>query len=322
MLKYNQHNFTDWGVCMKDFSKNEWGLVLAGGGGKGAYQVGVFRALREHGIDNYITAVSGVSVGALNLILFAYNDQKMAEDVWKSISPRQFLEVDPELIDFKEGLMSRDGLSEILDNYIDMEIIRKNERTLYVALTEVDADGKAQNNLARYFSLNYQGDGRIRKLLLASSALPIIYEPVEIDGKRYKDGGLKDNLPIAPLYAEGMRHFIVVGLSPDTKIDYERFPDAEFVFIKPGEKIGGFGDGTLDFTSGGARVRMETGYLDAMRELEFSDKDMNDENNRIMYEASAVNDYNKIVFDFRKVRLENEVGAEMDKINNLINKYT
>ena len=67
---------------------------------------------------------------------------------------------------------------------------------------------------------------------------------------------------------------------------------------------------------------METGYLDAMRELEFSDKDMNDGNNRIMYEASAVNDYNKIVFDFRKGRLENEVGAEMDKINNLINKYT
>lgn len=307
---------------MKDFSKNKWGLVLAGGGGKGAYQIGVFRALRERGIDNYITAVSGVSVGALNLVLFAYNDQKMAEDVWKNISPKQFLEVDPELIDFKEGLMSRDGLSEILDNYIDMEIIRKNERTLYVALTEVDADGKAQNNLARYFSLNYQGGSRIRQLLLASSALPIIYEPVEIDDKLYKDGGLKDNLPIAPLYAEGLRHFIVVGLSPDTKIDYDRFPDAEFVFIKPGQKIGGFWDGTLDFTSKGAGVRMEIGYKDAMRELEFSDKDMKDENNRIMYEASEVNDYNKIVFEFRRGRLENEVGSEMDKINKLINKYT
>ncbi len=307
---------------MKDFSKNEWGLVLAGGGGKGAYQIGAFRALREKGVDDYITAVSGVSVGALNLVLFAYNDQKMAEDVWKNISPKQFLEVDPELIDFKEGLMSRDGLTEILDNYIDMEIIRKNERRLYVTLTEVDAQGKAQSGLAKYFSLNYQGDKRMRDLLLASSALPIIYEPVEIDGKLYKDGGLKDNLPIAPLYAEGLRHFIVVGLSPDTKIDYDRFPGAEFVFIKPGKNIGGFWDGTLDFTSDGARTRMEIGYKDALRALEFSDKDMGDENNRIMYEASEVNDYNNIIFEYRKGRLEKEVGDEMDKINKLMEKYT
>lgn len=307
---------------MKDFSKSEWGLVLAGGGGKGAYQIGAFRALREKGVDDYITAVSGVSVGALNLVLFAYNDQKMAEDVWKNISPKQFLEVDPELIDFKEGLMSRDGLTEILDNYIDMEIIRKNERRLYVTLTEVDAQGKAQSGLAKYFSLNYQGDKRIRDLLLASSALPIIYEPVEIDGKLYKDGGLKDNLPIAPLYAEGLRHFIVVGLSPDTKIDYDRFPGAEFVFIKPGKNIGGFWDGTLDFTSDGARTRMEIGYKDALRALEFSDKDMEDENNRIMYEASEVNDYNNIIFEYRKGRLEKEVGDEMDKINKLMEKYT
>lgn len=307
---------------MKDFSKSEWGLVLAGGGGKGAYQIGAFRALREKGVDDYITAVSGVSVGALNLVLFAYNDQKMAEDVWKNISPKQFLEVDPELIDFKEGLMSRDGLTEILDNYIDMEIIRKNERRLYVTLTEVDAQGKAQSGLAKYFSLNYQGDKRIRDLLLASSALPIIYEPVEIDGKLYKDGGLKDNLPIAPLYADGLRHFIVVGLSPDTKIDYDRFPGAEFVFIKPGKNIGGFWDGTLDFTSDGARTRMEIGYKDALRALEFSDKDMGDENNRIMYEASEVNDYNNIIFEYRKGRLEKEVGDEMDKINKLMEKYT
>lgn len=307
---------------MKDFSENEWGLVLAGGGGKGAYQIGAFRALREYGVDNYVTAVSGVSVGALNLVLFAYNDQKMAEEVWRNITPKQFLAIDPDMIDFKEGLAPRSGLTEILDNYIDLEIIRKNERRLYVALTEVDAAGNAKNGLARYFSLNYQGDSRIRKLLLASSALPILYEPVEIDGKLYKDGGLKDNLPIAPLYAEGLRHFIVVGLNPDTRIHTDRFPDSEFVFIKPGATIGGFLDGTLDFTPDGARARMEIGYMDTVRELSFADKDMSDENNRILYQASASNDYGKMLFEYRKGRLENTVNHEMDKINSLIDKYT
>ncbi len=67
---------------------------------------------------------------------------------------------------------------------------------------------------------------------------------------------------------------------------------------------------------------MEIGYKDALRALEFSDKDMGDENNRIMYEASEVNDYNNIIFEYRKGRLEKEVGDEMDKINKLMEKYT
>ena len=64
--------------AMKDFSKDEWGLVLAGGGGKGAYQAGAFKALWEYGIQDYITAVSGASVGALNAVLFANKDIKAA----------------------------------------------------------------------------------------------------------------------------------------------------------------------------------------------------------------------------------------------------
>ena len=42
-----------------------WGLVFAGGGGKGAYQIGVWRALRRLGLDKRISVVSGTSVGAI-----------------------------------------------------------------------------------------------------------------------------------------------------------------------------------------------------------------------------------------------------------------
>ena len=58
------------------------GLVLAGGYGNGAYQIGVWRALREFGIDQKIIAVTGASVGAFNAVLFFQNDYYAAEKLW------------------------------------------------------------------------------------------------------------------------------------------------------------------------------------------------------------------------------------------------
>jgi NTE family protein len=51
--------------------KGKIGLVFSGGGGKGAYEIGVWKAFKEYGIDKYVCAVSGTSVGALNAALFA-----------------------------------------------------------------------------------------------------------------------------------------------------------------------------------------------------------------------------------------------------------
>lgn len=67
------------------------GLVLAGGGGKGAYHVGVWRALKEYEIDQHIVAISGTSVGALNGALFTSTSIIEAANVWSSISPDKIL---------------------------------------------------------------------------------------------------------------------------------------------------------------------------------------------------------------------------------------
>ena len=76
---------------MKDFSNEEWGLVLNGGGGKGSYQIGVFKALFEHHINDCIIAVSGTSSGALNSVLFANGDLNVAVNAWQDITPKSFL---------------------------------------------------------------------------------------------------------------------------------------------------------------------------------------------------------------------------------------
>lgn len=305
---------------MKDFSQDEWGLVLAGGGGRGAYQIGAFKALWENNLEDYITGISGTSVGALNAVLFAYGDEAAARDAWSNITPKQFLEVSPEMIDFKEGIVSREGLLDILDNYVNMEEIRTSERTIYVTATEFNRYGTGEGT-AKYFKLNYMPVADMKDMLLASSALPVIYSPIVIDGKMYRDGGLKDNLPIEPLYRDGIRHFIVIGLSEEQKIDYDKYPDAEFVFIKPSRSIGDFWDGTLDFTAKDAKVRMELGYIDAVRVLSYSDKDMNNADVQQAYRITESSDYNKIIFEYKKDCIEQTISKDMDKINDLINKY-
>ena len=70
---------------------NAIGLVFAGGGGKGAYQIGVWRAVRELQLEQYIAVVAGTSVGALNAALFLKGDLALAEQLWGSLSTAELL---------------------------------------------------------------------------------------------------------------------------------------------------------------------------------------------------------------------------------------
>lgn len=305
---------------MKDFSNEEWGLVLNGGGGKGSYQIGVFKALFEHNINDYITAVSGTSSGALNSILFANGDLDVAVNAWQDISPKTFLQVSPEKVDFKEGLVPRDGLLDIFKRYIDFDVIRMCDKTIYATVTDFGPVDSGSGE-ARYYRLNYKPENEIKDILLASSALPIIYEPIVINGNICRDGGLTDNMPIEPLYIEGIRHFIVVGLSENTEINTERYPDAEFLLINPRSNIGDFIDGTLDFTVKGARKRMELGYIDAIRQLEFYGQDMSSSEVRFLYDQSVKREYNRVFVEEKKRDLEEMVNADMDKLNSILDQY-
>lgn len=74
-------------LVMRDF---RYGIVFSGGGGKGAYQIGVWKYLHELGIDQKIHGVSGASVGALNSLLFLQGDYQKAEELWADIRQDDF----------------------------------------------------------------------------------------------------------------------------------------------------------------------------------------------------------------------------------------
>ena len=111
------------------------GLVLGGGGGLGSYQIGVWKALREYEIDKMIKAISGTSVGVLNACLIAQNNYDLAEYIWTNkiedkILSKKKMDNDNKFIS-SHGIFSRKGLIEIIDKYLNIDMIINYEYPIY-----------------------------------------------------------------------------------------------------------------------------------------------------------------------------------------------
>lgn len=235
------------------------GLVFAGGGGKGAYQIGVWRAVRELQLEQYIAVVAGTSVGALNGALFLKGDLAFAEQLWGSISTAELLPIEQFADD---SLFSNDGLQSFVHRVV-MTPDRADAPVCYSTCK------KLNDGTLRYYDITHMIDPSYRKrVLLASSALPGIYPLVEIDGEMFVDGGANgDNVPVYPVYHEGMRQIIVVHLSQSDAPENGRWDGADIYDIYPSEDLGGFLTGTVDFSPERAGERMTIGYRDAMAAL-------------------------------------------------------
>ena len=103
----------------------EYGLVLEGGGAKGAYQIGAWKALKEAGVK--LKGIAGTSVGALNGALICMNDIEAAERLWKNISYSQIMSVDDEVVGklFQHQKIDKQELRGMLDH---LKSNRKRER--------------------------------------------------------------------------------------------------------------------------------------------------------------------------------------------------
>ncbi|MGB9809212.1 MAG: patatin-like phospholipase family protein, partial [Caldanaerobacter sp.] len=91
-----------------------YGVVLEGGGARGAYQVGVYKALTEEGLE--IRGVAGTSVGALNGAIFVQGDIDKAWEIWENISYSRVIKAsDEEIEKFKEGRLESKDIALIVE---------------------------------------------------------------------------------------------------------------------------------------------------------------------------------------------------------------
>lgn len=253
------------------------GLVLGGSGGRGAYHIGVWKYLIESGIYDKVSAISVDSVGALNSCLFAMNNLTLAEKVWKEEIKTKILTAKKLKEYFKInksslfGIFSREGLLEIIDKYIDLNLISNYHFNIYASCSEYKPPFFIK---PKYFKLNGNSSERIKKILLATSALVAVFPTEKIDNKLYLDGCYTDDCPIEPIYRyENCTDIIVVHL--DYKNPVKIKDNVNIYEIYPSKDLGSFFKGVLDFSPEGASRRIEQGYNDAKKYLSFMESKNN-----------------------------------------------
>lgn len=251
-------------------------LAFCGGGGKGAYQIGVWKALDELGCLPGIKAVSGTSIGGLNALLFALGDFRRAKEIWYSVRESDIFAWG----DFDaDGLFSRDGLRDILRS-LPLRKLSESPVTVYVSAFNVDT------YVLEWRTLNRLPESQIVDCLLATSALPVIYGRQAIGKHRYLDGGIAflsdGNVPVAPLYQSGRRNILLSSLDSNFSFGprkhlmkgpnvLERYPDANITPLSPLEDLGNLISGTLNFAPSAIRNCMISGYRDTMKQLNRED---------------------------------------------------
>lgn len=180
--------------------KFDIGIALSGGGTRGFAHLGVLKALNEKGI--YPDIISGTSAGAIVGALVASG--KEPEKVYKILKDKKL--TDYTKINFPmSGLFSLDKLKKILKEDIEVDRLEDLKMPLIVATTNL-SEGKIE-----YFS-----KGPLYTIVLASSSIPVLFSPIEIDKVPYVDGGLLDNLPVKPLVRR-CKKIIAVNIHPVEK---------------------------------------------------------------------------------------------------------
>ncbi|AYE33579.1 patatin-like phospholipase family protein [Clostridium septicum] len=260
------------------------GLVLSGGGGKGAYELGVWKALKELEIDKYIDVFSGTSIGAFNAVLFAQDDMYAAEELWDEVTMDKLVPIGKfelfkkgfelaiggkylniakkyMLQKLEEGAVPKDGAKEIIDKYLDISRVKERKKICYAACTELP------DFTAKYFKINDYDDKLAKEMVVASASLPLIYDCTEILGHKYIDGGVADNTPIQPVYGEGCDIIIVVLLSKESRIDRSLYPNTEIIELAPKKLDENVIKGTLNLDEESKRIRIREGYYDTIELL-------------------------------------------------------
>ncbi|HEU4718129.1 MAG TPA: patatin-like phospholipase family protein [Bacteroidia bacterium] len=160
----------------------EIGLVLSGGGARGFAHLGVLQALDELGIR--IAAISGTSAGAIcGAFYFAGH---RPQDTLRYIRSYKIYEW-ARILWRKPGILNMQKISEMFAKYLP-DTFEGLDRPLTVCATDI------LKGCPEYFS-----SGPLTPAICASAAIPLVFEPVSMNGSSYVDGGILDNFPLGQL---------------------------------------------------------------------------------------------------------------------------
>lgn len=250
-------------------------LILEGGGGRGAYQVGAYRALLEAGY--HFDRIVGASIGALNGCMFVMGAIDKTEELWRSLDTAtifgeeaqplndlyeksKWLEKaqalkDSALLMIREQGISVEPLLSLIRHYVDEEAVRAAPCDF--GLTTLNISKKKGMELL----IDEIPQGALPEFLLASCYLPI-FKSIKICGDYYLDGGFYKGIPLS-MAGDDFEELVVIGLHEDFLRYRGVEADPRCLLIRPQEAL----SGTMYFSPELSRAHIAQGYRDAQEVL-------------------------------------------------------
>lgn len=182
-------------------------FVLSGGANLGSVQAGMLTGLLQSGVEPDL--IVGTSIGAANAAFIAgAPDLRRARDlcrIWRGLRPKDVFPIQPlrAMRSMSRGgsLFSPDPLWRLIEGRLGYNRIEESSIPLRIIATRF-SDGT---------EVVFE-DGSVRDAILASTALPLIFPPHDIDGELYLDGGLSDQVPLEPAVLAGADRIYVLSV--------------------------------------------------------------------------------------------------------------
>lgn len=249
---------------------------MEGGGAKGSYHVGAIKALYENGYK--FDGVTGTSIGAINAAMVAQGDIDLCYHLWSNALTSKIMDIDDEEVEnllkmrikfstvkyfykligkaLKERGISTKRIEQLMHTYIDEDKIRNSNMDF--GLVTVSLTDRFQP--VEVFAEEIPA-GMMHDYILASAFYPA-FQGRLINGKRYIDGGLYDNLPINPLIRRGYKEIVAIRTKrSNLTIKKPMDSTVKVHYIQPSEPLGG----TLVFSNERIMKNIKMGYYDALR---------------------------------------------------------
>ena len=245
----------------KSRNKPTVGLILAGGGARAAYQVGVLKAIAQllpKRAKNPFPIVCGTSAGAINGAVLAINARryslgvKRLVKVWHNFSVEQVFRADTVGV-AKSGahwlaalmlgglgkynpcsLLDRQPLRQLLDKLVPCDEIQDSIDSGALKAFSVTTSGytSAQSVIFYQSQEDIEPWKRARRIgvptkitmdhLMASSAIPFVFEAVKVNREYFGDGSMRETAPISPALHLGADRVMVIGVRRDEPEEQER----------------------------------------------------------------------------------------------------
>lgn len=253
-------------------------IVFAGGGSKGAYQIGAWKALNELG--EVFQIATGTSIGSINAAFYVQKDYEAAEKMWGEVTAGHIMKDGINLDVSFDGIFSqKEHLFPFLKNYLNTKSVDNTpfhdmvkryfsaekffSSDVDYALMTVNFEGYTHSDIKpvemKKTDMLPYGKAAWQWIAASCACFPV-FPVMEIEGKNYIDGGYYDNIPVASAIKLGATRIVVVDLNTDNNHEgYINHP--RVTYIKPSKDLGAF----LNFSRDVLDRSIKLGYNDTMK---------------------------------------------------------